>query len=94
MIDKSPNIVRTKTVAQPNLEEAHEEARLLFARNHIAWTHQWDNVNFTEYFSEYIVCFMHCFKENRMVQMATAYTGVTFTKSQNSSQSAIFVVVL
>ena len=40
----SPNVVRQSLRACPNLTDAHKQARIRFAENHITWTHQWNTV--------------------------------------------------
>lgn len=44
----NPNLRYTKMMKKPLLQQHHKEARLRFARNHMAWTREWESVIFSD----------------------------------------------
>lgn len=48
VIKASPNIKRRKMKKKPHLTGLHKEARLLFCRERLAWTREWNKIIFSD----------------------------------------------
>lgn len=48
ILHDTPNIVYKKPLKKPPLQQSHKDARLEFAKLHMAWTVQWEKVIFSD----------------------------------------------
>jgi len=48
VINASPNMTYLKKKSKPPLNKVHKEQRLSWARNHMSWTSEWNNVIFSD----------------------------------------------